>query len=198
MAPACSVLAPPSAGKVDPQLLFSTEVLFTPEPLRNIRLCDDDRIRVINTLVRLVHGGSSLGRTQSIAMPSHTVSDFIEPSHHVKGRKSQRNADTKDEWVWEKDKRGNDILVRVHNVPRRRKFVPDECNDCPCNSDYLTDGRTAKVTLSDGKTRICDDEWRFAGNIEITNDRNEHWTGRSIFRVFIRMMGGCGPSSMMS
>eukprot|EP00435_Cladocopium_sp_Y103_P029436 s503_g7.t1 len=85
-----------------------------------------------------------------------------------------------DYWQWEQD--GKE-LVRVHVIPRRQMFVPNECGDCPCDVGLLTDGRNTTIRFQKYK-RIVPDDWRFAGNnVEFSNERNEFWTGTTRFCV---------------
>ena len=85
----------------------------------------------------------------------------------------------RDEWIWKDET----TLVRVHNTPRRRMFVPKEADFLPCKLKRFRDDReTYQVFQSSGRT--INDSWRLAGNnIERTNRRNEFWTGTTTFKI---------------
>lgn len=74
-----------------------------------------------------------------------------------------------------------------------RMFVPDEDHDCPCYVYAITDARTTHMTIN-GRRRIREDDWRFAGNNdEETGDRNEFWLGETYFNVILKHATSCEP-----
>ena len=94
-------------------------------------------------------------------------------------RRITKNEECEDKWIWQDET----TLVRVHNTPRRRMFVPKEAEFLPCKLKRFRDVReTYQVFQSSGRT--LKDSWRLAGNnIERTNRRNEFWTGTTTFKI---------------
>ena len=169
--------------------------------------------RVINTLLRVVHGGSSGWGSLPTGYPptgdpeinddpyptenkdpnrrhivfaggdeAHTrVSRdvILNPTPSRKVRKMSKNEECSDEWIWKDET----TLVRVHNTPRRKMFVPKEADFLPCRLKRFRDAReTYQIFQSSGRT--INDSWRLAGNnIERTNKRNEFWTGTTTFKI---------------
>ena len=156
--------------------------------------------RVINTLLRAVHGGSSGWGSLSRDDPYPTENK--DPNRRrfsfagcdpVFGRVSRDRAhnstqsrsritkteECEDKWIWQDET----TLVRVHNTPRRRMFVPKEAEFLPCKLKRFRDVReTYQVFQSSGRT--IKDSWRLAGNnIERTNRRNDFWTGTTTFKI---------------
>ena len=139
--------------------------------------------RVINTLLRVVHGGSSgwgslpMGQPPTgdpeinddpyptenkdpkrrrivfaggeIAHPRVSRDVFLNPTPSRRARKTPKNEDCKDEWIWKDEV----TLVRVHKTPRRRMFVPKEADFLPCRLKRFRDDReTYQVFQSSGRT----------------------------------------------
>ena len=108
-----------------PQLAFSTDALYLeastsakPTP-KSIHQCLQPATRVINTLVRIAHGGSQGVTTAVIEdICQHTTSRAFN-----KRVASARESSISDTWEWD----GELKLVRFHNIPRRRNFIPQEC-----------------------------------------------------------------------
>ena len=169
-----------------PMLMFSVDALFLdaqtspsqhPKPIHQ---CLQPATRVINTLMRLVHGGSEGWHSHSTgACQKHPeISDNIP--HVSPTRKSQGlSKKNEDYWQWE----GEETLIRIHKTPRRQNFVPQDCEDCPCDHRIICDERETEQKFKTN-TRAIKDTWRFKGdNNETTNKLNEFWTGRSKFKV---------------
>ena len=169
-----------------PMLMFSVDALFLdaqtspsqhPKPIHQ---CLQPATRVINTLMRLVHGGSEGWHSHSTgACQKHPeISDNIP--HVSPTRKSQGlSKKNEDYWQWE----GEETLIRIHKTPRRQNFVPQDCEDCPCDHRIICDERETEQKFKTN-TRVIKDTWRFKGdNNETTNKLNEFWTGRSTFKV---------------
>jgi len=161
--------------------------------------------RVINTLLRVVHGGSSgWGSLPIGSNDDHYPTENKDPNrrrivfaggdpyfgrvsrdsahnstHSRKERKVTKSDEREDKWVWQDET----TLVRVHNTPRRKMFVPKEADFLPCKLKRCRDVReTYQVFQSNGRT--IKDSWRLAGNnIERTNRRNEFWTGTTTFKI---------------
>ena len=160
--------------------------------------------RVINTLLRAVHGGSSGWGSLPIGYPNDDPypTENKDPNRRrisfaggdlVFGRVSRDRAhnstqsrsritkteECEDKWIWQDET----TLVRAHNTPRRRRFVPKEAESLPCKLKRFRDVReTYQVFQSSGRT--IKDSWRLAGNnIERTNRRNEFWTGTTTFKI---------------
>ena len=152
---------------------------------------------MINTLLRVVHGGSS-----GWGSPPHGFPDNLYPTENQdplknrivfddlpmesnsnkKSRRDKkhdgrrRNADI---WKWEDES----TPVRVHNEPRRRLFIPKEAEYLPCRLRRIKDDRRTFQKFQ-SNSRTVDDSWRMAGNnVESTNRRNEFWTGETRFQV---------------
>ena len=93
---------------------------------------------------------------------------FLNPTPSIKVRKMSKNDECRDEWIWKDET----TLVRAHNIPRRKMFVPKEADFLPCRLKRFRDAReTYQLFQSSG--RIINDSWRLAGNnIERTNKRS--------------------------
>ena len=130
--------------------------------------------------MRLVHGGSEGWHSHSTgACQKHPeINDNIP--HVSPTRKSQGlSKKNEDYWQWE----GEETLIRIHKTPRRQNFVPQDCEDCPCDHRIICDERETEQKFKTN-TRVIKDMWRFKGdNNETTNKLNEFWTGRSTFKV---------------
>ena len=153
-------------------------------------------IRVINALVRLVHGGrgmedskSSSSKTKDSKSPSSKTKSLQSTKSHIRRRNTKKIAlatecghdeiPVRDKWRWI----GNHVLERIHNIPRREMFVPSDCEDCPCDHRLIQDWREIQLKFQ-SNVRVDKSNWRLPGdNGERLNNRNEFWTGKSIFRV---------------
>ena len=171
-----------------PMLMFSVDALFLdaqtspsqhPKPIHQ---CLQPATRVINTLMRLVHGGSEGWHSHSHptgACQKHPeINDNIP---HVNSTRKSQGLSKKNEdyWQWE----GEETLIRIHKTPRRQNFVPQDCEDCPCDHRIICDERETEQKFKTN-TRVIKDTWRFKGdNNETTNKLNEFWTGKSTFKV---------------
>ena len=101
--------------------------------------------RVINTLLRAVHGGSSgwgslpnddpyptENKDPNRRRISFTGGDPVfgrvsrDRAHNStqsrRGRRITKTEECEDKWIWQDET----TLVRAHNTPRRRRFVPKE------------------------------------------------------------------------
>ena len=143
-------------------------------------------IRVINALVRLVHGGRGMEDSKS-SNSKTTSSKLQQPPMRRRNIKKIASATecghdevpVRDEWRWI----GDHILERIHNIPRRKMFVPSDCDDCPCDHRLIQDWRETQLKFQ-SNVRVDKSNWRLPGdNGERSNTRNEFWTGKSIFRV---------------
>ena len=185
-----------------PMLMFSVDALFLDAQTspsqhpKSIHQCLQPATRVINTLMRLVHGGSEgegwhshsdseRGHSKSTSTTGpchkHPESEINDNIPHVNStRKSQvLNKKNEDHWQWE----GEETLIRIHKTPRRQNFVPQDCEDCPCDPRIICDERETEQKFKTN-TRVIKDTWRFKGdNNETTNKLNEFWTGKSTFKV---------------
>ena len=92
----------------------------------------------------------------------------------------QDEVQVQDGWRW----LGNHTLERIHNILRRKKFVPSDCDDdCPCDHRLIQDRRETQQKFQ-SNVRVVKDSWRLPGNNgERSNKGNEYWTGKFIFRV---------------
>ena len=183
-----------------PMLMFSVDALFLDAQTspsqhpKSIHQCLQPATRVINTLMRLVHGGSEgegrhshsdKGHPQSTSTPGlchkHPESDINDTIPHVKSTRKSQMLDKKNEDHWQWD--GKETLIRIHKTPRRQNFVPQDCEDCPCDPRIICDERETEQKFKTN-TRVIKDIWRFKGdNHESTNKLNEFWTGKSTFKV---------------
>ena len=183
-----------------PMLMFSVDALFLDAQTspsqhpKSIHQCLQPATRVINTLMRLVHGGSEgegwhshseKGHSQSTSTPGlchkHPESDINDTIPHVQSTRKSQVLDKKNEDYWQWD--GKETLIRIHKTPRRQNFVPQDCEDCPCDPRIICDERETEQKFKTN-TRVIKDTWRFKGdNHESTNKLNEFWTGKSTFKV---------------
>ena len=147
-------------------------------------------IRVINALVRLVHGGRGMEDSKQFQDPTKfnkSFSDLLKLQKPPIRRRNikkiasatecgQDEAPVRDEWKWI----GDHILERIHNVPRREMFVPSDCDDCPCDHRLIQDWRETQLKFQ-SNVKMDKGNWRLPGNNgERSNNRNEFWTGKSI------------------
>ena len=178
-----------------PMLMFSVDALFLDAQTspsqhpKSIHQCLQPATRVINTLMRLVHGGSEgegwhshseKGHSQSTSTPGlchkHPESDINDTIPHVKSTRKSQVLDKKNEDYWQWD--GKETLIRIHKTPRRQNFVPQDCEDCPCDPRIICDERETEQKFKTN-TRVIKDTWRFKGdNHESTNKLNEFWDGK--------------------
>ena len=148
----------------DTALLQSQEV-----PLNN---CHPATLRVINTLLRLVHGGSGGQDGASIRAFGAVQDHFVRLDS--KGKNPKTNKNYRDEW-----RRDGDTLTRVHNVPRTQEFVPSEDSHCPVRLSDLSDYRRTEKYYKSGKdTKV--DSWRFKGN---SVGKDDPWIGSTTFLI---------------
>ena len=62
-------------------------------------------------------------------------------------------------------------------------FVLSDCEDCPCDHRLIQDWRETQLKFQ-SNVRVDKSNWRLPGdNGERSNNRNEFWIGKSIFRV---------------
>ena len=168
--------------------------------------------RVINTLLRVVHGGSSgWGSLPMGFPPTGDPDDDPYPTENkdpnrrrivfaggdvIAGRVSKDKAynpsmsSRKGKKIYKNESdqdewiwKDETTLMRVHKVPRRKMFTPKEADFLPCKLRRFRDEReTNQVFQSSG--RLIHDSWRLVGNnIEKTNKRNEFWTGTTTFKI---------------
>ena len=182
----------------NPSLTFSTEILFEqaqrPQKIPfSLYEGNPMTIRVINALVRLVHGGRGMEDSKQFKDPKQFNKAFSEllklqkpPIRRRNTKKivsatecGQDEVPVRDEWKWI----GDHALERIHNIPRRDMFVPSDCDDCPCDHRLIQDWRETQLKFQ-SNVRVDKGNWRLPGNNgERSNNRNEFWTGKSIFRV---------------
>ena len=179
-------------------LTFGTETLFEqaqrPQKIPS-SLYDGHpmTIRVINPLVRLVHGGRGMEDSKQFRDPKKFNTAFAVLLHSRNPTRTKKNVkkvasvtkcgqdevQVRDEWKWI----GNHTLERIHNIPRREMFVPSDCEDCPCDHRLIQDWRETQQKFQ-SNVRVDEDNWHLPGNNgERSNKRNEFWTRKSIFRV---------------
>ena len=176
--------------------MFLTEPLFSDKALHHqLRSLADLTVpcgRVINTLLRLVHGGShgtgfrsdfstkQTSTRRSCAYEHSDIEDEVEHEELKSRRQNKQTSKDKDCWEWIDET----TIVRKHNTPRRSRFSPQECESCPCDVRILSDQRKTKQIF---KNQVMDieDNWRMKGDYSksITNKRNEFWTGQTVFKV---------------
>ena len=147
-------------------------------------------IRVINALIRLVHGGRGMEDSKSSNFQTNfqtKSSKFTQSPLRRRNIKKIASATecghdevpVRDEWRWI----GDHVLERIHNIPRREMFVPSDCDDCPCDHRLIQDWRETQLKFQ-SNVRVDKSNWRLPGDSgERSNNRNEFWTGKSIFRV---------------
>ena len=107
----------------------------------------------------------------------------MESQHDGKPFRQDRRNNEKDtccdKWEWH----NYETLVRVHNIPRRKMFVPKEPDYTQCKLRWIVDERETHQVFQSSE-RTIKDSWRFSGNnVEKTNRRNEYWTGTTKFKV---------------
>ena len=184
-----------------PRLTGTTSGLFVHETTGDnpttVHAAPSCTARVINTLLRVVHGGSSGWGSPPHGFPDNLYptenqdpmknriifDDIMMEAHRNKKSRRDKKHDGRrgntDVWKWEDES----TLVRVHNEPRRRLFIPKEAEFLPCRLRRIKDDRRT-VQKFQSNNRIIDDSWRMAGsNVESTNRRNEFWTGETRFQV---------------
>ena len=121
--------------------------------------------------------------------PSSKTKSLQSTKSHIRRRNTKKVASAtecghdevpvRDEWRWI----GDHVLERIHNIPRREMFVPSDCEDCPCDHRLIQDWRETQLKFQ-SNVRVDKSNWRLPGdNGERSNNRNEFWTGKSIFRV---------------
>ena len=81
-------------------------------------------------------------------------------------------------------------------------FAPSDCDDCPCDHRLIQDWRETQLKFQ-SNVRVDKDNWHLPGNNgERSNNRNEFWTGKSIFRVLrhqeVRPVASCIMDNLMA
>ena len=190
-----------------PQLTVGADQLFCHQSPgtqpTTLHAAPEGTARVINTLLRVVHGGSSgwgslpIGHPSSDPYPTENkdpkrrrivfAGGEIRPSRVARDkaynptsrREKKRDKVCQDEWVLKDET----TVIRAHKTPRKKMFIPKEADFLPCRLKRFRDFReTNQIFQSNG--RLIHDSWRLAGNnIERTNKRNEFWTGTTTFKV---------------
>ena len=182
----------------DPQLMFSTEPLFSDKALHHqLRSLADLTVpcgRVINTLLRLVHGGSHGAGFRS---------DFFV---HTYPKQTFVRVWTIGYWGWSRIWRPQIEKTKQTNGQEQRLLGMDWWFDNCQKASYAKTFTVfpARVwfmsisdvrLLSDVKERFkqifknqvmdVEDNWRMKGDYSksITNKRNEFWTGQTVFKV---------------
>ena len=61
-----------------------------------------------------------------------------------------------------------DLLIRHHNVPRSKLFMPDEVSDCPVPTKYLDVMRTTNTNLDTWAEKAVEDLWTEDGPRELS------------------------------
>ena len=142
------------------------------EKLKEIKLLYDGHpmtIRVMNALVRLVHGGRGMEDSKQLKDPKKFNKAFAELLQSRNPTKTKKNVkkvasatkcghdevQVHDEWKWI----GNHTLERIHNIPRRDMFVPSDCEDCPCDHRLIQDWRETQQKFQ-SNVRVVKDNWR--------------------------------------
>ena len=90
---------------------------------------------------------------------------------------------TKKQGPWPKDQwqQGPGCWIRVHNGPRRARFVPTGTKDGP-DIRHLTGARSTKVDFCDGSSSVLrHDEWISVDVQPVCEDKR--WTGCTVFQV---------------
>ena len=182
----------------NPSVTFSTEILFEqaqrPQKIPfSLYEGNPMTIRVINALVRLVHGGRGTEDSKQFKDQKQfnkALSEMLKlQKPPIRRRNTKKIASAtecghdevpvRDEWKWI----GDHVLERIHNIPRREMFVPSDCDDCPCDHRLIQDWRETQLKFQ-SNVRVDKSNWRLPGNNgERSNNRNEFWAGKSIFRV---------------
>ena len=106
-------------------------------------------LRVITTLLRLVHGGG-LGEDGALIRACGAVIDHFD-AQKSRSKTTKTNIKYQDEWRLD-----GHTLTRVHNVPRTSKFVPPECDDCPIDLSELADDRITEHFYRSNKVTVHD------------------------------------------
>ena len=169
--------------------------------------------RVINTLLRVVHGGSSGWGSLPMGQPPTGDPEINDDPYPTENKDPKRRRIvfaggeiahprvSRDVFInptpsrrAPKTPKNEDCkdewiwkdevtLVRVHKTPRRRMFVPKEADFLPCRLKRFRDDRETYQVFQ-SSGRTINDSWRLAGNnIERTNRRNEFWTGTATFKI---------------
>ena len=166
-------LQPPRA-----RLLFSVEDLLM--EIGNNRAQDfysyrPSTVRVLNTLTRLVHGGSEGRQGFLHDFDKHGI---VYDNMAIK-EAIQQTSKNKDFWVWD----GGEKLIRHHKTPRTKMFKPDDVGDCPVPLHLISDRRECHHYFKSGGKKT-EDSWRYKGNDNVvTNKLHQRWTGRTEFHV---------------
>ena len=106
----------------------------------------------------------------STATPETTEADSGQ------GSKKKQGPWPKDEWC-----RGPGCWIRVHNRPRRARFVPAGTKNGP-DIRHLTGARSTKIDFCDGASSVIrHDEWISVSNHQVCEDKC--WTGCTVFQV---------------
>ena len=84
-----------------------------------------------------------------------------------------------DDWTWD----GEDRLIRLHRVPRRRLFVPFSSTSPPCRFGRILPQRLTIMSLRDGTRREHRDDWTVASWNQRKIEMDFLWTGQTEFEL---------------
>ena len=164
--------------------------------------------RVINTLLRIVHGGSvgwgglphgypdnlypdenqdpDKNRIVIKGVPGRIIEDRPRKQKSRRDRRLEIKRNSADEWVWEMNQPLFEFTMSLEGTclfPKRQVFLP-------CSLKRIRDDRVTTQKFQ-SNSRTIRDSWRMVGNnIESSNRRNEFWTGKAIFKVIPNMQWG--------
>ena len=187
-----------------PQLTASTDSLFCHQTAGNlpvtVHAAPSSTTRVINMLLRVVHGGST-GTMQRVTVyiPDYKNDPFLSypddcyPRQYSKAsvdlqhddkpsRKDKRRSKDveSDRWEWKRLQKHWFVFT---TSPEGKMFVPKEADYVPCKLRWICDDRETYQVFQSSERTIAD-SWRLMGNnVEKTNRRNEYWTGTTTFTV---------------
>ena len=77
----------------------------------------------------------------------------------------------------------DDRLIRIHNAPRRRLFVPLSSTAPPCDFARIGSRRVTRMLLQDGTRREHQDDWEVASWNHRTIEMDFLWTGQTEFEL---------------
>ena len=97
-----------------------------------------------------------------------TIEDGEEPEEAAEGR---------DSWVYHEESHS---IRRIHRVPRKSRFVPQEKRGCPISSKYLQSSFWWWKKMPDGSVEQKKDNWR---KEDAEEGPRRFWTGFSEFKL---------------
>ena len=126
-----------------------------------------------------IEDGDTRAEPVEARVPARRLHEKTEEKKVQFKRRKTEEEEKKDWWHYDPE---TGVLIRVHQVPRDKLFLPAEADeDCPVELRRLTGPRTSRMRdLVTGEIKIHHDEW---DDFEKEEIEVKTWTGQTEFHV---------------